>query len=107
MLTKKRANSNLNADRSNFLGNQTVACLRTLYVKYYSDKLALKTKLQNCFLLLEGLCHFIELEPAEIKKKKAKTSTALLERGESNKNEVFLLNLSDINIFFQNRRDIQ
>ena len=72
MLTKKRANSNLNADRSNFLGNQTVACLRTLYVKYYSDKLALKTKLQNCFLLLEGLCHFIELEPAEKKNKKPK-----------------------------------
>ena len=98
MLIKKRPNSNLNADRSDFLAKQTEACLRILYVKYYSDKLAFKTKLQNCFLLLEGLCHFTELEPAEILN--AKTSTSLLKRGDSNKNEKFFCKTYLTLIFF-------
>ena len=50
---KTRANSNLNADQSNFLANETVMLVLELYVKYYSDKFSPETKLENCSLLLE------------------------------------------------------
>ena len=48
---KKRASSNLNADRSKFLANKIARLV--LGYKYYSDKFATETKLENCILLLE------------------------------------------------------
>ena len=47
---KKRANSNLVSDRSSFLANKTEACIRSICVKYYSDKFLSETKLQNCLI---------------------------------------------------------
>ena len=37
---QKRANSNLNAGRNNFLANKTEACFRIIRVKYYLDNFA-------------------------------------------------------------------
>ena len=50
---KTRANSNLNADQSNFFANKTEASFRIICVTYYSDKFPPETKLENCLLLLE------------------------------------------------------
>ena len=56
-------------------------------VKYYSDNFAPKTKLQNRLLLLEWTCHYIELEPAEIKN--AKTLIAFWKEVNVSKTNIF------------------
>ena len=42
---KKHANSNLNAERNNFLASEIVGLVLGLCVKYYSDNFAPETKL--------------------------------------------------------------
>ena len=77
---KTCANSNLNADQSNFLTNKTVRLLLGLNVK-----ILFKTKLENCLLLLA--CHYKELESAEILN--AKTSTVFLKEVNISKTKSF------------------
>ena len=98
---KTHANSNLNADQSNFSHTELWNFFYDDMCKILFREIRVQKKIRKLFTASWRTCHYIKLEPAAILN--AKTTTAFLS-GEYIENETFLLNLPDIKVFFRIER---